>query len=231
LNLLTLLRAWVAVERCVQTVIEFSNECFSSIGRHRRSVACTGTVTEVGRESEWARQVDEYCKLLSDYTPPHPSLSSYMAKLLALGLIDASFKWRDQVNSSGQQEDHRDDVWWEGLFSARIDPGGLLGQVGSVLNIAATELAKDESERTNGGTADPTAVSCSPSLTSTEKKRLIGNLWMCVPALVLLIECTALTEPQVSYFHLSLSLSLSQLLDLRPHLTILRSPFGAYRLC
>jgi hypothetical protein len=192
LNLFNLFRTWSAIERCVQHVVEFSTYQSSLHSARGYFVRGNSEILELGK------QIDDFCKLLSDYTPPHPSLSSSMSKLLSLGLIDATFKWRESVNSSAQFDDHREDVWWEGLFPSWIDPGGLLGQVGSVLSIAATELTKDENERTNHASS----ISSSPYLTTPEKHRLTGNIWMCVPALVILIECAALTEPQVIFIFL-----------------------------
>jgi hypothetical protein len=197
LNLFNLFRTWAAIERCVQHVVEFSTFHHHHASSSLRTMRPLESFVH-GKSSdvlELGKQMDEFCKLLSDYTPPHPSLSSSMSKLLSLGLIDATFKWRESLTSSAQFDDHREDVWWEGIFPSRMDPGGLLGQVGLVLNIAATELAKDENERTNRAVP---SITSSPSLTATEKQRLVGNIWMCVPAVVILIECTSLTEPQVT---------------------------------
>lgn len=204
LNLFILLRTWTAIERCVHYIVAFSCSHLkaSSPSSKFSSSSSSSSSSHFPIDCDihvLGKKIDEKCKLLSDYTPPNQLLSMYMSNLLSLGLLDASFKWREIRYSSSQFDEHREDIWWEELISSKIDPGGLLSQVATVLKIASEELSKEEADRihnrdkNNGSSSN----SITESITLIEKNRLTANIWMVLPAFIILIECTALTEPQV----------------------------------
>jgi hypothetical protein len=185
--LLVMLRLWCGVDRC----------CKYRVALDDRSKSGSVDFADIVPDTTLGRSIDDCCRRLSEFLPPHPLLASGMADLLSLGLQDAAFKWRHSTRTSSNQHSDR---WWDTAVLTGVQPGGLLAGATAALHRAVDELAKEETLRSDADSGNSRAAASKlPSARTVAK--LTGTTWMCIPAFAKLVKTTALTEPEVNLCH------------------------------